>query len=433
MFILFAFISLFTLGDFTLNSQKSNSTSLEVSSQLLHRQIKGKDSLRYVISTSYYDEKTDQSQTRTRLIDSKGKILGQWGNEYHSAQSFDCLNYLNAKLYLQSSVGKKVISVDRNGKVHDLSDKYVSIMKMGQGFIGLRSIDIKNGYDIFNPNGKMISNTKGILFHTEFADNVISICNGKNWEIRDIEFNLLHKFPDDLETADLYPNHGLHTSSDGLIRIDRSKGNHYFVNKYGKTILDLSTVFDIDIILQLLPPSEGTVLVKHRPIQDSKVYSSYVDTSGSIIWSSTFEQDVEAFSFSGGYGKVKYAAKDLATLQKEAREKGLQTLSIEITSKLINHQGEESKNNGLYFPVIQRNGNLFLTHTALRTTDNRMHGYAIIANQNKTIIFSSEWPIIFFDENIVIVGDRDVYENATSDNLVVYDYTKKIIWRTPKI
>jgi len=389
--------------------------------------------LRYVIKTSYYNLKINDSKHCIRIINLKGKIIKEWGNEFKTPQSFDCLNYPNGKLYLYSWQLKKLLSIDRDGNEKDMSEKYKNISLMGQDFVALGRIESKEGYDIYNPNGEFVFNSKDIQNYTKFSDDVISVYQDNSWEIRDTGWQLLHKFPSSLQTYEDYPNKGLHPSSNGLIRIDRAKGNHYFVDKYGRTVLDLYKLLDVDVIMQVTNPSEGIVLVKHESLIDMKVKWSYIDTSGNIIWSINIDRNEEAAPFSGGFARINYNAVDIDSLWAEANLRGDKSVSVPMATKMINKKGEVVQKKEDMYAVYGRKGKLFLTRTVLNTIDNRMFGYAIVDDETKKIVFDSEWPILYFDEHVVMVGHKDVYARELSSNLIVYDYKKKPIWKTPKI
>jgi hypothetical protein len=103
-----------------------------------------------------------------------------------------------------------------------------------------------------------------------------------------------------------------------------------------------------------------------------------------------------------------------------------------VASKYINKEGQEITNQDQKLNIWYTKGHLALVATSLQTLDNRMNGFGIYDLHKKKFVFTSEWPINYFDEHIIIVNHNKVYqqENDTaSETLRIYNYKKKIVWK----
>jgi len=385
-----------------------------------------KDSLRFVIR---HLTSKDAEFSNLTIINFKGKVIKTFEDCYMMRQGINCLNFPGARLYVFSQENQKFYSVDRNGLSEDLSHKYKYVEDMGEGFVVLYPVDKNDGYEIINKNGQLILKDKGISKWTRFVRGNALLKRNDNWEIIDSTGKTNFTFDDWVDLSDMVYVGNQH---DGFIRVKDGRGSYFYVDAFGKTILDLTEVLPRIPIKNAGMICEGICIVKYNEAGKQNETFAYIDTTGNIIWKSTNETGLGTGNFKNGIALIKYDGADPEKLWEEAQKNGKTSYSVPVATKFINKEGQEITNQDQKLNILYTKGHLALVATSLQTLDNRMNGFGIYDLHKKKFVFTSEWPINYFDEHIIIVNDNKVYqrENDTaSETLCIYNYKKKIIWK----
>jgi hypothetical protein len=385
-----------------------------------------KDSLRFVIR---HLTTKDAEFSNLTIINFKGKVIRTFDDCYMMRQGINCLNFPGARLYVFSQENQKFYSVDRNGLSVDLSLKYKYVEDMGEGFVVLYPVDKNDGYEIINKNGQLILKDKDISRWTRFVRGNALLKRNENWEIIDSTGKTNFTFDDWVDLNDMVYVGNQH---DGFIRVKDGRGSYFYVDAFGKTILDLTEVLPRIPIKNAGMICDGICMVKYNEAGKQNETFAYIDTTGNIIWKSTNETGLGTGNFKNGVALIKYDGADPEKLWEEAQKNGKKSYSVPVASKYINKEGQEITNQDQKLNIWYTKGHLALVATSLQTLDNRMNGFGIYDLHKKKFVFTSEWPINYFDEHIIIVNDNKVYqrENDTaSETLRIYNYKKKIVWK----
>lgn len=384
------------------------------------------DSLRFVIR---HKKDKNEDVSYLTIINLKGKVIKTFDDCYRMSQDINCLNHPGAKLFVFSQENKKFYAVDRNGNVLDWSSIYYYAENIGEGCTILYPVDKNKGYDIVDKHGQIIFNHTGITRRTRFVKGHLLLKIYDTWEIIDSTGKTTFTFEgSDNPEGMVYESAG----HDGLIRVKDHRGSYYYINSSGIKVLDLSEVFPDFPINRAGMFYEGICLVTYQEPGKKQETHSYIDTTGKIIWKSTNETGLGTGNFKNGIALIKYDGADPEKLWEEAQKNGKTSYSVPVATKFINKEGQEITNQDQKLNIRYTKGHLALVATPLRTLDNRMNGFGIYDLHKKKFIFTSEWPINYFDEHIIIVNHNHVYqqENDTaSETLRIYNYKKKVIWK----